>query len=430
MIRAVLKLLILLVLVYGGLKGWVAWRTAQWVDALRGELALQAAINYQWISSSLLTGEVTLQGVSITPFQLRAPIEAESLTLSPGGLPALLSLPVDPEGGRWRLPEPFELQLQGLELPVTERWAIYDLGLSPVLQGMARLPCGERSDFGVQTWRELGFASLIVDGSLSLRPGAAARTLVYQHDLQIKGLLESRLEVVVDEASWPSLVTPESRPEEGQPFWRSIDLTWKDERFLQRLARLCDGTPDGPFVRNTLANLQADLSELGLRLGPGLLTGLTEFLRGNSSVRVRVARPERSAHAAIMALPPTQVADRLPLTFMVNGKGVVDPYYEIDFARLQARLAPPAPEPAPASVAAVPEVAATPPERQYVEVDPLTLELYSGLPVRLRHQGGKVTTGVLAEVQPEGVDISVPMASGNVVFHIRRRDIESVEVYQ
>ena len=69
-------------------------------------------------------------------------------------------------------------------------------------------------------------------------------------------------------------------------------------------------------------------------------------------------------------------------------------------------------------------------QRSYVAVDPAALALYSGFPVRLTHKDGKTTTGVLGEVLPKSIDVRVPMASGDVVFHVAPSDVQGAEVFQ
>lgn len=433
MIRRLVKGLAVCGGLYLGLKAWMHYQAYIWLEAAKTAYSVDAAFQYSWMNASPALGEITLYGVEINPFQLRDAIKADRLTLKVGGMSQWLMLGHDttrkPE---FSWPDTLSVDVEQLQLPVTDRWSSYLHNPFPALASVVMPPCGDRQHFTAEDVKAMGWTHFVVDGRMDLDYQPGARTLNVNQYLSIQDGMSLKLSLGLSAFDWPQQGTQGSQP--PAPHLQGLDLRIKDGGGLSRINHFCAG-PTGvaadDYPLAAFRNTQDKLNKLGIKLGEGMTAGLKGFYRGGQLLHLKINPPEGFDLATWLMQAPEKVSGQLPVYFAVDDRVVIDPYYEIRFEQLMPALFP-APEPEkPLSQPppkTSPDTAAQ--RKSYSEVEKETLALYVGFPVKITHQDGKITTGVLGEVSPYSVDVRVPMANGDVVFHVVPRDIKTVEVYQ
>lgn len=420
------------------LKAWVHYQAHQWLEVLKADMSLHVAVSHDWLASSPFLGEVELKGLQISPFQLRQSLWAESLVIDFGGLHNLLAFRSPGAAGNPIVfPQALQVRIKNLQIPLTGRWAVYWDNPVPAVVSLLKPPCGEKSPYSEDSLFDMGYRDLRLTGELEYAFNSSGETLQYRHSIKLHNVGESTVSMAVAGLSGP--LSPDKTAFYGHspPLIRQLELMVMDQSFLGSLTQTCaaaTGVSAADYPLLALKDFTKDLDALGVRLGPGISAALADYFRGEGTLRLKISPAEDFDYALWAMQPVSRVADYLPVSLSVNNRVVLDPYYEIDFARLLPLIIAPADKPADVADSspkpAIKQDKSKSKQRSYLAVEIDALSLYTGFPVRLTHKTGKTTTGVLGVVLPNSIDIRVPMASGDVVFHVSPRDIETAEVYQ
>lgn len=422
MMQFLLRVIVLLLVLYGGAKAWVFYQAEQWLGGLKEQLALHMAIDHGWIGSSLWNGELILNDVEVRPFRLRESLKAERIVLGFGNRTALFSPPRN-VNDEIDLPATLHLSIQGLQVPLTPNWSEY-LHLQAPLWATLAPPCGDLNVISLEGLKALDYEQLKGEARFSVE---SAGTPFHKMTLSVA------LEELADLQAGIDWASREDLQQGSLSGVRGVVLNWRDLGLLDRVALRCapetEVTREGYhlFLRKAL---QEKLAAIGMTFSESLLLAMDRFLPGQQALSVQLKANPGFDPQTIGQLSPEGVSEQLPLTLAVNGQGVVDTYYEVEVAKLQAALKPPAPVVPKEPVTPVIAETEQPAAKRFQEAEPQEVDAYIGLPIKVLQKDGKSTTGVLSDVSESRLDISVPMASGDVVFHVRRRDIERLEVYR
>ncbi|MBK8971883.1 MAG: hypothetical protein IPM37_11110 [Hahellaceae bacterium] len=432
MVRRLLKGLAICAALYLGLKAWMQYQAYVWLEAVKAEYATLGGLQYDWMNVSPAFAEITLHGVKISPFTLRETIAADQVSLKVGDLSQLMMLgQTIRQQADFRWPDALSVSVSQLQIPVTDRWTSYWENPLPGLTPVLMPPCGPRSVFSADDIKAMGWKILAFEGGFHWNFVPAERTLDFHGEGSLLDLGRFTLALDLSSFEWPRGEAAEAPP---APRLERFDVNLEDQGGLSRIARFCAdpvGVSAEQYPLRAFRHSQTQLEAIGIRLGEGVTAGLKAFFGGGKSLHVKVTPSEGFDLPTWLMQAPDKVADQLPVYFAVDDRVVIDPYYELQFERLMPALFPP-----PETVKVTPAAAPRKPldtaskRKSYSEVEKDTLALYVGFPIKLTHRDGKITTGVLGEVSPYNVDIKVPMASGDVVFHVIPRDIKKVEIYQ
>lgn len=429
MLKRLLPLAVFALVIWGGAKAWVYFQTQQWLAAVQETYALQGALDHGWIGSSLIDGEVIIHDLEIRPFRLKDTLSAEKARFRFGNRLALLSLPVSSNAGSG-LPSRIRVELEGLQLPLSRNWQSI-LSLPEALIELTHAPCGPLQTSSVEGFEQLGYDSLQGSADLRWRPmGDADEGYRIRLDLQLEELAEIGLGVSLSRLPFSPDSAPEAATDRQPPAFYGAELALEDRGLQERIAVLCapeQGLARSAYPAAFLRQWQNRAADLGMTFSPGILRAFGQYFAGGHSLNLSV-KPGQDFDYALMAMVPAEsVSQQLPLSLKLDNQGVLDTYYEIEFGKLLNKLYPPEPVAPPEEE---PEPAPKALPRQYEDFPLEELDTLGQLPVRVEHRNGKVTTGILDSVSAGSIDVSVPMASGDVVFHIRRRDIVSLQVYR
>lgn len=166
MIKKIGVLLALGVLIVAGIKGYSIYSVMQFLEKVKQEHGGSLSLSYRWLSSDF-DGNVHIEGLVVTPYALKRPIEIERLSFRFGGLSEMLgSLEATKKG---QLPRSIRLSYSGLVMPFSGRgideWLALVWG-DEILIPMQLFACDERTHLDFPTLRSMGFDGLKASGSI------------------------------------------------------------------------------------------------------------------------------------------------------------------------------------------------------------------------------------------------------------------------
>ncbi|WLQ12236.1 hypothetical protein O5O45_21150 [Hahella aquimaris] len=415
---------------YGAFKGLVWYQTDQAIAKFKEATALHMAVDYGWISSNL-EGEIIIKDVKLTPFQLRETIPIQEISLKFPSVFAMLDYysPLNrrsPQSADAGMPDSLEISVVHANLPMVDSWENYKSepdGSHNVGEFLA-IDCGDVDGVDVKEMREMGYDRLQVDASWGYNYNSMSSmlSLFFNTDIQGVSNIQGRLDIDVDRNfSWP--------PSEGTrlPRLKYLTYLYEDASFIKRLTLFCTKkTGDSPaqFVEGSIEKSQQILAEAGVTPSADLVNAYAVYLKGDGSFEFILNPVEDLDYSLLAFMDMSSIVDALGLQLRMNQVMIPDLSANIDQAKLKAFLSPPpvvvdAPPPPPPKV-----------EKAYRQVEVDELDAYVGYPVRLKENSGKLVEGSIEKVLEYQIDVAVPLQTGSVSFHIKKRDIAEIKVYK
>ncbi|AZZ90448.1 hypothetical protein EUZ85_06815 [Hahella sp. KA22] len=413
---------------YGAFKGLVWYQTDQAIAKFKEATALHMAVDYGWISSNL-EGEIIIKDIKLTPFQLRETIPIQEISLKFPSVFAMLDYysPLNrrsPHSPNASAPDAFEITVTNANFPTVDTWENYK---SPEdgshnFNDLLAINCGDVEEIEFKELRELGYDRLRVDASWGYRnePVSANSSIFFNIDIQ--GMNNIQGQIDFDGA----LSMPSS---EGGKFPRVKYLSYvhQDASFNKRLSSFCTRkTGDSPaqFIQGSVDKTVQRMAEAGITLNQDLIGAYADYLKDGRVFEVIVNPVDELDYSLLAFMDMSSIVDALGLQLRMNQVMIPDLSATIDQTKLKAFLSPPpvvveAPKPPPPKV-----------EKAYRQVEVEELDAYVGYPVRLKENSGKLIEGSIEKVLEYQIDVAVPLQTGSVSFHIKKRDIAEIKVYK
>ena len=169
MIKKIGLLLVLLVAIAAGIKGYSIYSVMQFVEKIKQEHGASLSLSYRWVSSDF-DGSVHLEDIVLTPFGLKRTVEIERLTFRFGTIGAMLGHLGELKKGR--LSAPASLSFSGLKMPFSGRGLDEWLALAwreEFLVPMQLFACDHRSRLDFSTLKAMGVEQFQASGNVNFR---------------------------------------------------------------------------------------------------------------------------------------------------------------------------------------------------------------------------------------------------------------------
>ncbi|WP_020410656.1 hypothetical protein [Hahella ganghwensis] len=411
---------------FGVFKLGAFYQTHRALAAFQDATELHLALSYNWIGSSL-DGEVTVEGVTLTPFQLREPILIGEVSLKFDSLSDMLGY-LSPWSltEELKVPDGLTISVKQAQVPLTDNWRNYEPDEETQGGDFFGLACGDIDQIGLEELREMGYTSLTVDQELSYHYNRFDNTLKVGFDTNIEGMQHIASEMVLeftDGQNWP--------PAEGAtiPLVQRLTYMHEDLSYMKRVMLMCGkrANLDQPeFIEASIDKTRRLLNEAGISLSPEMVTAYRTYLKGDGIVEVTLLPSDSLDLATIPFLPEDSFAESLGFSLKVNRVGIPNASFTLNMQQLTEYLYPPEPiveaEPEPQPKA--------PPPPTYRPVELEELELYIEQPAKIIQHSGKVMKGTLVSVEPFQIILEQQMQSGVVSFHIKKSEITEAQILQ
>ena len=326
-IVAVIALIVLLV--YGGLKGLVYYKFKDAVDSTSAQMRIFATLRYESISSSLLDNSVTIHKVSILPTGFEDSINVDEITLQTQSLSYLLS-GLDSIRGSGRggeFPERLNITMNGLKIDLygsmVDKLEQALSQLNGIIKDKIQTACGSKLYLGPAEYRDMGYD--ILDSNLRFAYTFATDGINVAMDWSTKDMASATLKMKMSGPSRASTMAMISNP----PQLEELTISYHDLSYTQRSNEYC--TKQGKYnnVEDYIAaaSNQDDAAyalQWGFVPGPGIKQAYKDFLANPDNIKVSIRPPKGFNQNTIGLYKAEDMVSVLNLEIIVNDKPVRD----------------------------------------------------------------------------------------------------------
>lgn len=317
--------LVALVLIAGGIWGYLWYSTKQQVDQIAAMAKPFADISYGGIEVSP-AGSIGVNRLRILLNVVNDSIAIGSIRLNAPNILALLN--IRRQLGKGQLPEALSLSLQQLEIPLNggllgaNRGAVSQR--SP-FDGLDALGCGSINSFGSTEWQEMGYAHFIGNTTMGYRLNAAHDLMEFQIDSNGRDWATINVDLGF------ALSAPASSVMELAtsltPKLAKLNAVFRDDGFNRRRNTYCAakaGKTIEAYVTDHVRLVVERLQTNGINPGPGLIEAYRRYLTEGGQLTIAAAPPAPINPAELQFYKPEDVIKLMGLTLKVNEKAVTD----------------------------------------------------------------------------------------------------------
>lgn len=423
------------------------------VDALVAQLAPFAEVQYGAIHAHP-DGTVGVNGLTVSPRQLHAPITVEQVRVRLGS-PLYLLFGTD------QPPRELYLSLQGVEQSLESAFfhqlqQQMDLAreADPLYVSPTALGCGAIRQFDVNSLRMMGYRDLRMNIDLHYRGDEAARKIRLDALVDIEQTGDTRLEMVFSadpsQLDNPVLASGNARLDK-------LVIDYHDRGYNQRQAAFCAREAElrpADYQARHVELFRRWLVENGIELPPEWINAYAELQQEGVSVQLALNPLGGFGSAELMMMQdPVYAVEKLNPSLRINDRALALDGIRWDELALRlaqagsgsriARDSEAAPaaasEPsaevvetpvAPAPAAAVAAPASAPAVKRFRETPLDQLAEHVGAQVRIFTYFGNDVEGRLVAVDRQGVRVLQRLARGVAEYPLEYTRIQQVEVYR
>lgn len=416
--KTLLSLLLLPLLAYGLVKGYLWYQVREEMNRVVGLAAPFATIDYQQIFSSV-DGRAGVGEISITPHQSASSVRIAAIELRAPDLWFLVRGQRDLARGQ--MPERLGLAVRGLSIPLEGDLLAPVQGLVQSAAAPINAANGPCSVEGPEGLRALGYNTLRLDVDLGYELVPAQQSFILHAGLYAEDMFSTEIRASFV-AEGPSFNVASAMA--AAPPLTGLTLTYQDDSYLKRKALYCADRLHqsvADYAADEVQRLSTTANLAGYRLSQGILDAYRAVLEqpGEISLAVHPSQPLTAA-----AYGPETLLKQLNLELRVNDQPVQD--LEIAFID-RPREQPEANASAGASGQNAPTKRVL--VQKYLEVEHAELAQHIGRKVRVLTSRGKEYEGKLLRIKPDGdLDVQMLTGGGSLTFEVPTSDIAQLHV--
>ena len=430
LMKIVVALLIVLILIAGGVGGYLWYDTKQHVDRFVMMAKPFAEISYGGIEVSP-AGSLGVTRLRIAPNMVNDVITIGAIRMHAPNILALLKTRW--QLGQGELPGALSLSVREFELPL--HGGI--LGASPPpsrqsspLEDLDALGCGQVAHLGGTEWQEMGYDHFIGNVEIGYHLDAARNVLAVRVDSNTRDW--ATLNMDIGFAIPGTVRSIMELAAQTKPRLASLNITIQDDGFNQRRNNYC-AAKAGKTIDDYLANhvrlLVERLGANGINLGPGLIAAYRKFLVDGGRITLTATPPAPIDPTELQHYTAEDVIKLLGLKMQVNGEAVTDLSVSWDSAKVAHALgAEPEPEQSAEEATPAPVEQVVMIQKSYHPTPVGELGQHVGKIAKLKTATGATFRGQLEAVAEGIVKIKIRKSGGSVTLSLRTNEIDSAQV--
>ncbi len=293
-----MKNLIVLILIaggfaYAGAKFYLHYRVSSGLDDALVMAAPFADIRYDGVSSTM-SGELSIDGITVQMSEFRDPLTIDKLSIITPGFFFLLGLvELGSAGEDFKIPDTFGFSADGVRASTSADYVrkIYEQGQEQIDAADAdevAAVCTGKYGFSPETLKQLGYHNLVMSMRVAYRQDD--RNLFIDVSADVENMYEIDMTMTLADRLTPETLTRGNyRPRMAEGRLEYVDLSLNE-----RTAELCarQGLSDSEILRAQLAAFTASGLENGLEFDDYVMEPYKEFLAGNSTF-ILTAKPSK-----------------------------------------------------------------------------------------------------------------------------------------
>ena len=322
LIAALLALLALA----AGINGYIHHQFKTNIDNTLSSIQYFAQVKYSDLSTSIFSGEVKLENVRVSSAFLPEEIKLGNVTLETPGFAYMLTGPESMKKGI--LPKSLGFKIDGFYFDMDGETAsllnkIVDR-IQPVYASERKL-CGGKSIFGPADYKKMGYTSLLSNMRLAYDFNETNKTLNINiaADTKKMGNMKARINIINI-----SGMSPDSMMQDGMPQLASIEATYDDETYTERVIKYCAELSN--MKREDFIDAEVKQSDeyfymtWGFAPGEGLRDAYKDFLLKSDSITLSMSPAKEFNPMMASVLSTDEIMQLLNVTLSINGLPVTD----------------------------------------------------------------------------------------------------------
>ena len=423
-------IIVVLVLIGGGIGGYLWYNTKQQVDQVVAMVRPFAAISYGGITVSP-AGSVGVSQLRIMPTMINDSMTIGALRLNAPNILALLNIRRQLSQGQ--LPEALSMSLHDLELPLDGAILGAKPGTAPAtpFDDLAALGCGPVVRLSGTEWQEMGYKNFVSNLDIGYRLDSARNVLSLQIDNSTRDWASLNLDIgwAITDSSGSLLALAGAMT----PRLARLDLVVRDDGFNTRKNTYCaakagKSIPD--YITDHIRLVVERLRANGIDPGPGLIEAYQRHLTEGGEITITATPPAPINPAELPSYSAADAIKLLGLKIKVNQTVIADPSMTWDLAKVSRALAagrtspeqpqeiiPPPPPPKPVII-----------ERSFHPIPVSELGQHVGKIAKLKMATGVNYRGQIEAVVEGSIRIKINKSGGSATLFLKSSDLAAAEV--
>lgn len=425
-----ITVLAVLVLIVGGIGGYLWYSTKQQVDQIVLMAKPFAEISYGGIEVSP-SGSVGVNKLRISPNFANDSVAIGAIRLNAPNILALLD--IRRQLGKGQLPESLSLSLDQFEVPLDG--GIFGAHSEAAAQrtpfdDLDALGCGSVDSLGGAEWQEMGYHNFVTDVKIGYRLNPARDALEFQLDSNTRDWATLNMDIGFAMSGPASSVIELATS--LTPKLAKLNVAIHDDGFNQRRNQYCAakaGKTVDAYIADHVRLVVERLHANGIYLGPGLVEAYRRYLTEGGQLAIAAAPPAPIDPAELRFYKPEDVVKLMGLTLKINEKAVADLSASWDAAKVARALGvEPEPEPDVASVAPTITQPTTTIRKTYHPTPVGDLSRHVGKTAKIKTTTGAQYKGQLDAFAEGIVKITIRKPGGSATLSLRSSEITEAQV--
>jgi len=425
----VVAIIVVLVLIGGGIGGYLWYNTKQQVDQVVAMIRPFATVSYGGITVSP-AGSVGVSQLRIMPAFINDSMTIGALRLNAPNILALLNIRRQLSQGQ--LPEALSMSLHDLELPLDGAILGAKPGTAPAtaFDDLAALGCGPVVRLSGTEWQEMGYKNFVSNLDIGYRLDSAQNVLSLQIDNSTRDWASLNLDIgwAMTDSSGSLLALAGAMT----PRLAKLDLVVRDDGFNARKNTYCaakagKSIPDymTDHIRLVVERLRAN----GIDPGPGLIEAYQRYLTEGGEITITANPPAPINPAELPSYSAADAIKLLGLKIKVNQTVIADPSMTWDLAKVSRALAAGRTSPEqPQEIIAPPPPKPVVIERSFHPIPVSELGQHIGKIVKLKMATGVNYRGQIEAVVEGSIRIKINKSGGSATLFLKASDLTTAEV--
>lgn len=435
----IIAAILVLIALGAGIKGYVHNQFKTDIDNTLQKLQLFALVRYSELSTSVLSGEVTLENIRISSQYLPDEIKIKQVTLETPGFGYMLKGPDNLQAGK--IPEHLGIVIDGFTIDLNSKLAEwFDSIVIPLnrVYAQQRKICGGKSLFGPTEYKAMGYASLSSNMRIAFDFDEGEQELTMKMRADTVNFGKGNMTLTISGINPANMQAMQSLPHLD-----SMKATYTDSSYIPRMLHYC--AEQSKMEKEAYIKAEAEQSDeyfflaWGFAPGPGLREAYRDYLTQPGDIEISMQPQKEFNPILAQSMDAQQVIDMLNLKVKVNNTDIKDLSIRIPDPQTMAKYEAELKNSldlkdvfsgevvAPSKVTPEPERYIV--ERAYKTVPIGTINQYVGEQVRVITKTGQEREGTLEKIAGKVLYIQRKVYSGKFTMQVKSDQVKKVEVY-
>jgi len=431
-------LLILPLIIYGGVKGYIWYKVKDLADTTIAQMTPFAEISYGSIFSSF-KGTAGIENLVIRPKMTTDEFTIQKMGFSAGNLLELLTMSKQLQ--QKKLPTHIGLEMEKFKIDLNselfsmlaqmQKQTSQQSNPTVIERGDA-IACGSIEDFGIKELTDMGYNQMVLDIEMNIDYQENLKRMAIATQVKDRDFYSAKFQTSF-RFDIPEIV---AAGRSYQPVISSLSLDYKDNGYYELRNKYCAKQRGSNIEDYINANITGLSQGIGAKFPNEVVENYRQFMTKGGSLRLSLKPNEETNLRGLKFYKPKEVMSLLGVEIAINGVKLDQSKIEwgdinkggpvnVDTAQIQkSKATPPKAE----------TIAETPVESEEVEpqfrtVQKSNLASHVGKRIQVVTSSGKQRDGVLESVGNERIRIQVRLGSGEYSFPIKLEEIKQAQVY-